>query len=70
MMSIEWAKPVVTELLVLRMSRPFAAKPAANRVRKSVFTRCLLGVDTCYGLILGLILGGFYSKTAEKGGLT
>ncbi len=29
MMSIEWAKPTATELLVIKMSRPFAAKPAA-----------------------------------------
>ncbi len=32
MMSIEWAKHVATELLVIRMSRPLAAKPAANWV--------------------------------------
>ncbi len=34
MMSIKWVKPVATELLVTRMSRPFAAKPAANWVMK------------------------------------
>ncbi len=32
MISINWAKPVAKELLVIRSSRPFAAKPAANRV--------------------------------------
>ncbi len=32
MMSFEWAKHVTTNLLVKRMSRPFAAKPAANMV--------------------------------------
>ncbi len=31
-MGFEWAKPVTTELLDLRMSRSFAAKSAANRV--------------------------------------
>ncbi len=30
MMSIGWAKPVATELLIIRMSRPFAAKPGAG----------------------------------------
>ncbi len=37
MMSFEWAKPVATELLVIRMSRPFAAKPAANWVMENYF---------------------------------
>ncbi len=32
MRSLEWAKPVTMELLVIRMSRPFAAKPAATKV--------------------------------------
>ncbi len=31
MASSEWAKPVATELLVIRTSRPFRVKPAANR---------------------------------------
>ncbi len=30
-----WAKPVATGLLVIRLSRPFAAKSAANWVMKS-----------------------------------
>ncbi len=34
MMSIEWAKPVATELLVIGMSRPFAAKPADDWIMK------------------------------------
>ncbi len=41
-MSIEWAKPVATELLVIRMSRPFAAKPAANWVMKMCFYIALI----------------------------
>ncbi len=50
------AKPVAMELLVIRMSRPFAAKPAANRMLlHSAFTWCELGKDTCLGLILGII---------------
>ncbi len=42
MMSIEWAKPVATELLVIRMSRPFAAKSAANWVIKKCFYMALI----------------------------
>ncbi len=43
MMSIEWAKPEATELLVIRMSRPFVAKPAANWVmEKNVFHMALI----------------------------
>ncbi len=34
MMSFEWAKHVATGLLVIRLSRPFAAKSAANWVMK------------------------------------
>ncbi len=37
MMSTEWAEPVATELLVIGMSRPFAAKPAASWVMKKCF---------------------------------
>ncbi len=49
-------KNVATDLLVIRMSRPFAAKPAAYRMLlRSAFTGCELGVDTCLGLILGII---------------
>ncbi len=56
MMSIEWVKPVAVELLVMRMNKPFAAKPAANRVMKrKVFTCRWLTADICFGLILGLI---------------
>ncbi len=51
-MSIELAKPVATEILVIRMSLPFAAKPAANWVMKKCFVH---GADACFGLILGLI---------------
>ncbi len=47
----QWAKPVATELFFIRMSRPLAAKPAANRVMKNCLTWCKLGVDTCFGLI-------------------
>ncbi len=42
MMSFEWAKPVATELLVIRMSKPFAAKPAANWVMKKCFYMALI----------------------------
>ncbi len=42
MMSFEWAKPVATELLVIRMSRPFATKPAANRVMIKSFYMVLI----------------------------
>ncbi len=42
MMSIEWAKPVATELLVIRMSRPFAAQSAANWVMKKCSYRALI----------------------------
>ncbi len=39
MMSIKWAKHVSTELLVIKMSRPFEAKPAANwAMKKCSFT--------------------------------
>ncbi len=41
MMSFEWAKPVATEQLVIRLSRPFAAKPAANRAMKMGFNMAL-----------------------------
>ncbi len=34
MMSFEWTKFAATELLVRRMSRPFAAKSAANWIMK------------------------------------
>ncbi len=37
MMRIEWAKPVATELLFIGMSRPFAAKSAANGVMKKLY---------------------------------
>ncbi len=30
----KWAKPVATGLLVIRLSRPFGAQPAANWVMK------------------------------------
>ncbi len=53
MMSIEWAKPVVTELLIIRISRPFAAKPAANRVMGKCFY--MVFIRYRHGLILGLI---------------
>ncbi len=33
----EWAKPVVTEIPVIRLRRPFAAEPAANWVMKKWF---------------------------------
>ncbi len=47
MISFERAKPVTTELLVIRMSRPFAAKPAANRVMMNrFFTWLYAGIDT------------------------
>ncbi len=56
MMSIKWAKPVATGLLVIRLSRPFAAKPAANWVMKRWFlTWRWVTADTCFSLILGLI---------------
>ncbi len=42
MMSFEWAKNVATELLVIRMSRPFAAKPAVNRIMKKCFHIALI----------------------------
>ncbi len=42
---IELAKNLATELLVIRMSRPFAAKPAANIVLlRSEFAGYELGV--------------------------
>ncbi len=34
-MNVEWVKPVATELLVIRMSRPFTAESAANWVMKA-----------------------------------
>ncbi len=34
MMGVEWVKPVATGLLVIRLSRPFAAEPVANWVMK------------------------------------
>ncbi len=34
MMSFERAKLVATEILAIRIRRPFAAKPATNRVMK------------------------------------
>ncbi len=37
MMNINFAKPVASGLLVIRLSRPFAAKSAANRVMKRWF---------------------------------
>ncbi len=51
MMSTEWAQPVATELLVIRMSRPFATKRAAKWVMNKCFfqyssfdlTKCSLG---------------------------
>ncbi len=55
MMSIEWAKLVATELLVIRMSRPFVAESTANWVMNSVFTWRLLSADARLGIILGLI---------------
>ncbi len=53
----KWAKPVATGLLVIRLSRPFAAKSAANWVmkREVFFTWRWLTADICFGLILGLI---------------
>ncbi len=45
MMSIEWAKLVATELLVIRMSRPFAAKPGVNWVMKKFWL--LISLDSC-----------------------
>ncbi len=42
-MSFEWA----TELLVIRMSRPFAAKPAANRVMIMGFLHDIKKIETC-----------------------
>ncbi len=51
-----WANIVATGLLVIRLSRSFAAKPAANWVMKrKVFTWRWLTADICFGLILGLI---------------
>ncbi len=49
---------MATGLLVIRLSRPFAAKSAANWVMKrEVFflTWRWLTADICFGLILGLI---------------
>ncbi len=37
-MSIETTKPVGPELLTIRMSKPFTAKPASNWVMKEVFS--------------------------------
>ncbi len=39
MMSFEWIKFVATELLVRRMSKPFAAKSAANWIMKKWILR-------------------------------
>ncbi len=56
MMSITWAKPVATGLLVIRLSRPFAAKLAANGDMLTGFLTCRwVTADMCFGLILGLI---------------
>ncbi len=37
MMSIKWAIPVRTELLIIKISRPFAAKSAASWAMKKCF---------------------------------
>ncbi len=42
-MSFEWA----TELLVIRMSRPFEAKLAANRVMIMEFLHDIKKIETC-----------------------
>ncbi len=53
MVSIEWAKPVATELLVIRMSQPFAAKPAAIWVMKRWFYMALIKCIHVFQLYFG-----------------
>ncbi len=45
-MNFEWAKPVATELLVIRMSRPFAAKPVLGHDEEGFY------MTRCFGLIV------------------
>ncbi len=52
MVSFVWAKPVATDLLVIRIRWPFAAKPAAYWVMKKWR---FLSADARFDLILGLI---------------
>ncbi len=52
MMSIEWAKPVATEILVIRMSR-FFAKWAVNWIMEKCFYIVLLKADERVGLFFG-----------------
>ncbi len=54
MLSVKWAKPVATELLVVRMRRPFAAKPAVDWVMKECFF--YMELIKCRH-VLGLALG-------------
>ncbi len=42
MMSIEWAKLAETELLIIKMGRPFGAKSAANWVLKKYYYLALI----------------------------
>ncbi len=51
MVSFELAKPVATEPLVIRMSRPFAANRLLTGSWKVFLTWCWTGIYTRFGLI-------------------
>ncbi len=50
--NFEWAKPVVMELLVIRMSRSFAAKPADHWVSKHRLNRDPSGYHSSSGCVV------------------
>ncbi len=45
MPSYDWAKPIATQLLLIRMNRPFVAKVMINYFHKMV------DIGNCFGLI-------------------
>ncbi len=61
---LKWAKPVATELLVIRISKPLAAKPTANWAMKTCV--CVLLMRLNSGAYLEKVLKFMFENYTKK----